>query len=193
MKLRFTTGNLPSSTNRNRIIRSVALLPKCNYSIRQSKTYLSRRELRMAPTNITRKWGLIILRMHLFLQPRVRRFLLLSKSYDMIRYMIWYVTWCVVTWRDVTWYDIWYTWWYIIWYMTWRDVTWQDTIWYTIWYVTWCVVTWRDVKWHDMIYMMIYYMIYDMICEVARRDITWYGIRYTWWYIIWYMTWRDVT
>ena len=65
MKLRVTPRNLPSSTNRNRVILSHTLLPKCSYSILQSKTHLSRRKLRMTPTNTTLKWGVIILRMHL--------------------------------------------------------------------------------------------------------------------------------
>ena len=57
--------NLSSSTNRNRIIPSHTLLLKCHYSIRQSKTHLSRCKLQMTSTNTTCKWSLIIFRLHL--------------------------------------------------------------------------------------------------------------------------------
>ena len=65
MKLWITLRNLPSSTNCNRTILSNTLLPKHSHSIRQSKTYLSRRKLWMTPTNTPRKWSIAILRMYL--------------------------------------------------------------------------------------------------------------------------------
>jgi len=54
-----------SCTNCNRTISSHTVPPTHRHCIQQSKTYLSRRKLRMITTNTPRKRSLIIFRLHL--------------------------------------------------------------------------------------------------------------------------------